>query len=200
MAIRQVIQDTEHFSKSISFIAPLDSPSRNAGSSSQYATRRLLQVLISSRTGNDRTMDPYRLRDTHSMANTFLSFLANPSGSSPFSRIALAHDQLATMCLDVLSKELQFNICKFPSSFMRNREVRDLTMRADSAISSRLRYACQYWMDHVGQLVEMRSGMLEQILDFFQTQFLPWLEVMSILELPPADALGKLLSNNVRYS
>lgn len=133
------------------------------------------------------------------MTELFLSFLSSSSDRSPFSHIALAHEQLASMCLHLLSEELRFDICKFPSSFVRNQEVRDLKVKADSAIPSRLGYACQYWMEHVGHLIEMRPEMVEQISGFFQTQFLAWLEVMSILMIPPAKALGKLLPSNVRY-
>lgn len=190
LAIRQVIQDAKLFSTAISFIAPLDRP-RNSTSLFHSVTRRLVHVLVNG--GNADNQDMV-------MTDTFLSFLANSSGSSPFSHLAVAHDQLATMCLNVLLDELQFDTCKFPSSFVRNREVPDLSVRAGSAISSRLRYASRYWTDHVGRLTEMRAETVEQISVFFQTQFLHWLEVMSILNIPPAEALGKLVPSNVRYS
>lgn len=190
LAIRQVIQDAELFSMSVSLLALLDRPGTSA-SSSRNVTRRLLHVLAHN--GNADNQDMV-------ITDTFFSFLSNPSSSSPFSHLAVAHDQLATICLTILLDELQFDTCKFPSSFMRNQEVPDLSVRAGSAISSQLRYASQYWTDHVGRLTEMHREMVEQISVFFQTQFLHWLEVMSILNIPPAKALEKLLSSNVRYS
>lgn len=187
LAIRQVNQDADLFSKFVSFIAPLDHP----GNSAHNVTQRLVHVLVNNENAVNKNM---------AMTNTFLSFLGNPSGSSPFSHLALAHDQLATMCLNIMLHELQFDICKFPSSFVLNQEVHDLTARAESAISSRLRYGCRYWTDHVGQLVEIHSEMVEQISDFFETKFFFWLEVMSVLKLQPAQSLRTLSSTNVSYS
>lgn len=157
-----------------------------------HKLRRLLHIMT-DQTGinTERGLDP--------MTYTFTSFLMEPSRISPFSSIVGAHDQVAAKCLKILVEELRFNICQFPSSFMRSSDVNDLTKIADLLISPQLRYACCYWMHHVAYLREIHSEMVTQISDFFQTQFLPWLEVMSILGTPPAQCLRTLLSSDVRY-
>lgn len=97
-----------------------------------------------------------------------------------------------TTCLEIMSNELHFNMCKLPSSFLRTKDMPDLKALASSNISSHLRYACQNWMRRVPQLAILDPKLLQMLREFFRTHFLPWLEVMSLLGLSLVDTVTKI--------
>lgn len=134
------------------------------------------------------------------LSRSFTLFLQGSSTSS-FVRGPLpstTHEQLATICLDCMEKELRFDICRFPSSFLRNKDVPNLDNLADAHISSRLRYACQHWAVHVSETAEIPLNVLERISEFFERHLLSWFEVMSILGLSPEEPLRRLKEAHVR--
>lgn len=135
-----------------------------------------------------------------SFTPSFTSFLASSPHKSPFTLIVDAHQELAATYLDIMAAELRFNICRFPSSFMRNTHVPSLLDLADAKISPQLRYACRYWTHHVAQLVTLDGLMLKRMIEFFRSHLLSWLEVMSIFGLSSAEMLQNLSPALVRIS
>jgi len=87
---------------------------------------------------------------------------------------SLGHDALAHGCLDVISKNLRFNISQSRSSYEPNPPERlDLITRS-------LEYACMQWVYHVAALVD--RGNLDTLIGvIFRPRLLSWLEVMSLL-------------------
>lgn len=125
---------------------------------------------------------------------SFISFLASLADEGFPLLIEQAHQDLAILCLDVMAAELRFNICHLSSSFTPNSAVPNLADLAATHISPQLRYACQCWLYHVAKLPTIKGPILDKIVVFFQSHFLPWLEVMSILNISEAKVLADLRS------
>lgn len=129
--------------------------------------------------------------------DSFISFLANISSADISSSIADPREEFVAMCLEIMAAELHFNI---PSSFLRKQDAGNLTGMAEAKISPQLRYACSHWAHHVTQLENTEEHLVEKLIEFFHLYFLPWLEVLSILDLSPLNTLEKLSLSHVRCS
>jgi hypothetical protein len=82
--------------------------------------------------------------------------------------------------LKVMKQELNFNICSFPSSHLRNNEVEDIESKILHCISGQLAYSCCFWAEHMNSLKKLAE--IEELLNiFFKQHFLFWLEVLSLL-------------------
>lgn len=94
-------------------------------------------------------------------------------------------------CFEIMLRGLRFNICDFPSSFQRNKDVENLGSIISAKIPLLLSYACRHWPYHASELEDMTDSkpLLVRLLG---TQFLYWLEVMSLLECNPNVALMKI--------
>lgn len=125
---------------------------------------------------------------TPSWHYTFELFLL---GSFP-AKLPEANCLHISSCLRIMAKELRFNICESPSSFLRNKDVPNLEALKRTHISSHLAYACRYWADQVSKVETLDPDVLGMLSEFFQTHFLHWLEIMSILGLSPVETLKKL--------
>jgi len=89
-------------------------------------------------------------------------------------RQSLGHEVLAHGCLDIIAKQLRFNISQSQSSYEPN------TPNRPDSISLSLEYACMHWVHHIVPLVD--TGNLDaKIGAIFRPRLLPWLEVMSVL-------------------
>lgn len=193
LAIRQTSDSPKLVAGFTSYITSLDTPSGHTGPSLRPTIQRLMSLLADERDADNAGRLPW-------IENDFISFLADSSGYSPFSGATEAHEKLALRCLTILADELRFDICQFPSSFLRNKDVRGLRSQADLSIPSHLRYAARYWTHHVSHLKEIKAELTDGVAIFFQNHFLYWLEVMSILELSPFEALKHLSSAPVCHS
>ena len=94
------------------------------------------------------------------------------------------HRKMTIKCLEIMKKELKFNICGLESSYRMNDQVEDKGSLIKKCIPSNLAYACQYWADHLRGItaVENRDPEIFWLLrNFLNTQLLFWLEVLSIL-------------------
>ena len=87
---------------------------------------------------------------------------------------SLGHDALAHGCLNVMGKQLHYNISQSRSSYDSN------PLALPEGITLSLEYACMQWTRHFAALVDI--GHLEvKIGAIFRPRFLSWLEVMSLL-------------------
>lgn len=132
--------------------------------------------------------------------HTFDLFLLTSLNKTQLSR-AIPPDQNrlhVTMCLGIMVDQLRFNICRFPSSFARTNNVANLEALASSNISPQLRYACRNWTRCIPLLKILDIELLDTLCEFFRTQFLHWLEVMSILRLSPLETLANMDATRVR--
>ena len=93
---------------------------------------------------------------------------------------SLGHYTLAHACLDVMEKQLHFNISGSTSSYEPNSST-----KADNVTAS-LEYACLHWAHHVAACAPCDPVASDVPFDakidrIFCTKFLHWLEVLSVL-------------------
>ncbi len=111
---------------------------------------------------------------------SFRDFLTNREKSGDFCISPRdAHRQLAYSCLGLLLNDLKFNICKLESSYLANKDVKDLNSRVDKYISPALLYACRFWDDHL-EHIDFETDLFGRLRTFFETKFLFWLEALSL--------------------
>ncbi|TFK66196.1 WD40 repeat-like protein [Pluteus cervinus] len=92
------------------------------------------------------------------------------------------HYMLFEKTIQVMHKQVRFNICNIESSYETNEEITGLQERISQNISEELKYSSRYWMyhmvnsgdwslshDHVVELLESENG------------WLYWVEVLSLL-------------------
>ena len=91
---------------------------------------------------------------------------------------------LAIGCLEVMERELRFNICQIPTSYEANKDIENLGALVRGNISPHLLYASRFWARHFSRLTNVDDTVSSKLLDLLLGHFLEWLEVMSV-----ADAL-----------
>ncbi|KAJ6564303.1 WD40-repeat-containing domain protein, partial [Mycena capillaripes] len=101
---------------------------------------------------------------------------------------------LVSALMKVLDRELRFNICDLPTSYLWNIDMPDFRGQLDSYIPLHLRYAAEFWIDH---LVETAydSYSAQGMQNLLFKKFLFWLEVLSLLGIVSygQEALSKLI-------
>jgi hypothetical protein len=107
-----------------------------------------------------------------------------------------ANQSMALGCFRLMEQNLKFNICEFPTSFLRNVDVPNIKGLLEKHIPHRLYYACRFWSFHVSETPtgEFAQKHLEL---FFRKDFLSWLEVMSLRQSSPQIALASLSASHV---
>jgi hypothetical protein len=95
-----------------------------------------------------------------------------------------AHENLYTGCMQLMSASLKRDICglKWPGEMASNVGGSILTQ----CIPRHVRYACQYWVNHLRCLSDpLREGTdqreYSKVLKFLQEDFLHWLEALSLM-------------------
>lgn len=108
--------------------------------------------------------------------------------------------RLCTGCIGILKADLRFNICNIESSFLKNKDIKELEERRKKCISVTLNYASKYWTYYVPEEVTANSAdhFLPLIHDFLKRpHVLFWIEIFSISAQVPAllDCLDVLYRN-----
>ncbi|KAB5589390.1 vegetative incompatibility protein HET-E-1 [Ceratobasidium theobromae] len=134
------------------------------------ALRPLQSVLYVSRSGSTVT----------TFHASFPGFMFDQFRSSRFFCDEVKHNQfLARRCFELMKEQLRFNICNLESSFVRDKDVKDLDDRIEKYISPVLSYACRYWSDHLQQAA-VSEELFSHIGEFLSEQLLFWMEVMNL--------------------
>jgi hypothetical protein len=104
------------------------------------------------------------------------------------------HQIQAQGCLRVLKDELQFNICRLPTSYNTNASVDDLHTRAATWISPQLNYSSRFWAFHLSHSPVI-PPLLEEITQFLRRRLLNWLEILSVEDIvgSAAESLHSVL-------
>ena len=126
-----------------------------------------------------------------------LSFSDGATACPPRFRINIsgAHDRLCKSLFRLMHKELHFNICNIPSSFVRNDELP--RGHFESAIGQPLAYACRFWSFHLTNT--QSEPKLDLIKTFIHEDLLSWIESLSGLK-SLTIAAPSLVSLMVRLS
>ena len=107
---------------------------------------------------------------------------------------SLLGDELLTRgCLGIMKKHLHFNVSQCYSSYVPNPPAES------STVTLSLEYACLEWAHHLAA-IEQPEIMEAELTDIFRSQFLFWLEVISIVdEVQRAEAMLNLAASTVGY-
>ncbi|KAG8710690.1 hypothetical protein FRC11_004227 [Ceratobasidium sp. 423] len=115
-------------------------------------------------------LDGGRIRFHHA---SFKDFVTNPLRAGEF------HIPLDRY-LQVMQRDLRFNICGLETSHLPNSEVQDLKLRVQLCIKPALKYACMHWIDHlISSSNQTPVGAIKEFLKGPQLMY--WIEVLSLL-------------------
>ncbi|KAG6327627.1 hypothetical protein ID866_11462, partial [Astraeus odoratus] len=119
---------------------------------------------------------------------SFYEFLTDASRSGSYYVAGVdMHRNLAHASLQILQRDLCFNICNLESSYLCNCEVTDMEKRIKTNILLHLSYSCQSWMKHL-ECTPFGTDLALQVKSILGSErILFWLEVLSLL-----DALGSV--------
>ncbi|KAG6863370.1 hypothetical protein C0991_006415, partial [Blastosporella zonata] len=96
--------------------------------------------------------------------------------------IAYYHSVLTQKCFDIMMKDLKFDMCKFPSSFLKDSEVADLGVM--EKVSGVLRYSCYHWAQHMMEAApKNHKEICKWISEFLNIHVLFWIETMNLLQV-----------------
>ncbi|KIM21760.1 hypothetical protein M408DRAFT_80079, partial [Serendipita vermifera MAFF 305830] len=112
---------------------------------------------------------------------SFVDFLIDKTRCLPAFLIDPRHQthNLALKTLQLMKRDLRFNICELKSSYHRNGEILDLDIRIRYHITPHIRYSATFWASHLVD-ASFDPEILELVEDFMQNRFLFWLEVLSL--------------------
>ncbi|KIK11277.1 hypothetical protein PISMIDRAFT_508624, partial [Pisolithus microcarpus 441] len=112
---------------------------------------------------------------------SFYDFLADRSRNEAYFIDTSNHHDLAYASLQLLGRELCFNICGLESSYLKNSQVADLPERIKKNISLHLSYSCKFWAKHleVSQFDLSIATSVQVIMESERVLF--WLEVLSLI-------------------
>jgi energy-coupling factor transporter ATP-binding protein EcfA2 len=134
---------------------------------------------------------PHDLKLDHPLRvchKSFSDFLYDqPPSSYLHIDISKAHHEIAEGCLDVMMKELKFNICDLETSYLLNDEVEGLDLRISERITPQLEYSSLYWADHVADvqrndILGTTSSLANKVYQVISEHLLHWFEVLSLLK------------------
>jgi hypothetical protein len=141
--------------------------------------RALASVLLISPTFGSKKF----LETVSTFHPSFRDFLADPQRCSDedfIVRPAAHHHELFYQCLQVMNRNLYYDICGIRKLGLANTDIHDLFERLALSVSESLQYACQFWPVHMvasGPLAEPVSATL---LEFCTKHLFHWFEVLSL--------------------
>jgi hypothetical protein len=149
---------------------------RNCGTPSRISSslRTLHSVLLVP----DSTEDPIRI-----FHKSFPDFLMDPQRCTNhqfFINPSNHHKDILLSCLSVMKEKLERNICKLDAHAILSR-VEGLSTLRTTHIGDVLKYACQFWTNHLAKISGSSDNLKEvhnAIDNFFVTGFLFWIEVL----------------------
>jgi hypothetical protein len=124
----------------------------------------------------------------HFIHPSFADFLSDQNRCGRdywFIDTAQHHLFLAETCFKVMKRDLSFNICQIPTSYLCNDDIACLPDTVATFIPAHLVYSCCFWANHL-QAISNHDSNFEiiqtHIRDFLYSSLLYWLEVLSILK------------------
>ncbi|KAF9007675.1 WD40 repeat-like protein [Hymenopellis radicata] len=119
---------------------------------------------------------------------SFYDFMCDSERSLAYTcNIVAQHALLAQGCFTIMKRDLRFNICDLPSSFLLDSEVSDLTERINKYITPLrplLDYVCYHWAEHLDyglRDVTVHAEVLTHLRAFCDDKLLFWIEIMNII-------------------
>ena len=141
----------------------------------------------------------------HLLHPSFRDFLLEKARSKRFHvHGETAHASLVIRCLDVLRQGLKRYICNSGSPDPSPRQISEHAL--NDHIPKHVQYACKYWIEHLDCTSPQKRPQLGlcdggRIHNFFRTQFLYWMEAMSLIgKMPETVLMMNTLSTLLKVS
>jgi nucleoside-triphosphatase THEP1 len=137
---------------------------------------------------------------------SFPDFITNPDRCSPkrcplFRSLVASdsHELIALKCLKLMNRSLKYNICEMPKELTVSRRERANSPENVGKISEALRYSCIYWADHLAEVKDFDTTLIDSLRIFLHEHLLHWIECLSILSelqtgLKSLGGIGTVLS------
>jgi hypothetical protein len=104
----------------------------------------------------------------------------------------IGHMKLAENCLRLMSDTLKKDICnlRIPGTLIHEVQIDKINLYLPKYVQ----YSCRYWVDHLGQVSNVRRNEIGlrddgQIHNFLKKHFLHWLEALSLMGKMPEGVL-----------
>jgi hypothetical protein len=110
-----------------------------------------------------------------------------------------ANSRLVLGCLEIMERELRFNICRIPTSYKANKDVDNLETLVKEYVSPHLLYASRFWAQHLSYLTDVDEVICSMLLGLLSNHFLEWLEVMSVTDGSFQAPLATISSSEACY-
>ena len=139
----------------------------------QHIVRHLASLLVNTH-DVDQPIYPFH--------TSFVDFLCDAERQPEYVvDVKQANYYMAIGCLEVMGRELRFNICRIPTSYKANKDIENLDSLIMENISPHLLYVSNFWAQHISHLTDVDDMISLKLLDLLQSsRFLQWLEVMSV--------------------
>jgi len=149
--------------------------------------RRLASLLVNTH-GVDLPIFPFH--------TSFADFLHDVNKPHKYLiDIDQANHNLTVGCLEVMERELRFNICQIPTSYKANKDIENLDALIEDSISRRLLYASHFWAQHISRLTTVDDATSLKLRCLLSSRFLEWLEVMSVTDTSFQEPLAAVDSS-----
>ncbi|KAF9784597.1 hypothetical protein BJ322DRAFT_1195506 [Thelephora terrestris] len=119
---------------------------------------------------------------TRPFHKSFPDFITDPSRCSD-TRFYISpdlHADLVLRCLGLMDGSLKKNMFSIPD-YALNSDVEGLRSHGETTLGGALVYACRSWYNHLVTMEHLISDVLSALRRFLETNFLFWLEVLSVL-------------------
>jgi len=137
--------------------------------------RQLASLLVNTHC-DDKPVSPFH--------KSFVDFVCAGERSLKYHvKIEEANKRIVLGCIDVMKRELRFNICELPTSFKANSDIENIGDLVQKNISPVLLYACRFWPKHFDQVRPFDDSVSAMLVVLLKQHFLEWLEVMSLRQL-----------------
>jgi hypothetical protein len=117
---------------------------------------------------------------------SFPDFIMGPSCPSEFQiKESEHHEDLAKHCLEVMNRQLKYNICQVPvPSEDQFKDLDDLLKKGLQIghISEELQYAACYWANHLSRVQNMDSSCVDLLEAFSKEHLMHWLETLAYIK------------------
>jgi hypothetical protein len=119
---------------------------------------------------------------------SFPDFITNPDRCSPrrcplFRSLVASegHELIALKCLKLMNRSLKYNICRMPKELTVSRRERANSPENVGKISEALKYSSIYWADHLAEVKDFDTVLIDSLRVFLHEHILHWIECLSIL-------------------
>jgi hypothetical protein len=137
-------------------------------------------LLISRASGSERFSET--VSTFHPSFRDFLVDSQRCSNEDFLVKPALHQHELLYHCLQVMNKDLCYDVCGIRKLGLANADIHNLLERLALSVPEPLRYACQFWPVHMVASSSLTEPVSAALLEFCTKHLFHWFEVLSLCD------------------